>query len=121
MSYNIGDLRRGYNLPTSATNVWSSQNTDGTMAGFLQGYSSYGTGDYYMEKTWFIRCRNITLGYNIPIKTTKHILSNLRVYADVNNPFIFTNYDGIGPETDSSAKWSYPNVRSFSLGVDITF
>ncbi|WP_455626820.1 TonB-dependent receptor [Parabacteroides johnsonii] len=121
VSYNIGDLRRGYNLPTSATNVWSSQNTDGTMAGFLQGYSSYGTGDYYMEKTWFIRCRNITLGYNIPIKTTKHILSNLRVYADVNNPFIFTNYDGIDPETDSSAKWSYPNVRSFSLGVDITF
>ncbi len=121
VSNNVADLRRGYNLPVSAENIWSSQNPSGTMPSFLQGYSSYGTGDYYLEKAWFIRCRNITLGYNIPIKTTQHILSNLRVYADVNNPFMFTNYGGIDPETDSSAKWSYPNVRSFSLGVDITF
>lgn len=121
VSNNIGDLRRGYNLPTSAMDVWSSQNPNGTMPGFLQGYSIYGTGDYYLEKIWFIRCRNITLGYNIPFKTDTHILSNLRIYADVNNPFMFTNYGGLDPETDSSAKWSYPNVRSFSLGVDITF
>ena len=116
-----GELRRGYNLPAAAENIWSSQNPSGTLPSFLQQYSSYGTGDYYLEKTWFIRCRNITLGYNIPIKTTRHILSNLRVYADVNNPFMFTTYGGIDPETDSSANWSYPNVRSFSLGVDITF
>lgn len=121
VSNNVADLRRGYNLPVSAENIWSSQNPSGTMPSFLQGYSNYGTGDYYLEKAWFIRCRNITLGYNIPIKTTRHILSNLRVYADVNNPFMFTNYGGIDPETDSSAKWSYPNVRSFSFGIDITF
>ncbi len=48
-----------------------------------------------MKKTWFIRCRNITLGYNIPIKTSKHILSNVRVYFDVNNPFTITPYTGL--------------------------
>ena len=121
VSYNIGDLRRGYNLPTSALNVWSTENPNGTLPGFLQHYSIYGTADYYLEKIWFIRCRNITLGYNIPVKTSKHILSNVRVYVDVNNPFMFTNYGGLDPETDSSAKWAYPNVRTYSLGVDITF
>lgn len=121
VSYNIGDLRRGYNLPASAMDVWSTENPNGALPGFLQSYSIYGPGDYYLEKIWFIRCRNITLGYNIPVKTNKHILSNLRVYVDVNNPFMFTNYGGLDPETDSSAKWAYPNVRTYSLGVDITF
>ena len=86
-------------------------------------------GDYYYEKTWFIRCRNITLGYNIPIKTSKHILSNVRVYFDVNNPFTITPYTGLDPETDISSsesapsqlQWAYPNVRTYSFGLDITF
>ena len=85
VSYNIGDLRRGYNLPASAMDVWSTENPNGTLPGFLQSYSIYGPGDYYLEKIWFIRCRNITLGYNIPVKTNKHILSNLRVYVDVDH------------------------------------
>ena len=65
-----------------------------TLPGYFQTESAYGVGDYYYEKTWFIRCRNITLGYNIPIKTSKHILSNVRVYFDVNNPFTITPYTG---------------------------
>ena len=31
-----------------------------------------------------------------------------------------TPYDGLDLETDNSV-WAYPNVRSFSLGIDITF
>lgn len=97
--------------------------------GYFQTESAYGVGDYYYEKTWFIRCRNITLGYNIPIKTSKHILSNIRVYFDVNNPFTITPYTGLDPETDISSsesapsqlQWAYPNVRTYSFGLDITF
>ena len=70
-----------------------------------------------MKKSWFLRCRNITLGYRVPVGKA---LSNLRVYADVNNPFMLTNYDGLDMETDDSA-WAYPNVRTYSLGVEITF
>lgn len=116
----VTDLRRGYNMPTSVNDVWSSSNFNGTLPGYFQSESPYGTGDFYYEDIWFIRCRNITLGYNIPMKTSKHILSNIRVYIDVNNPFVITPYKGLDPETDSD-KYAYPNVRTYSLGLDITF
>ena len=129
ISNNVNDLRRGYNQPTSIKDIWSSANPNGTLPGYFQTESAYGTGDYYYEKTWFIRCRNITLGYNIPLKASKHILSNVRVYFDVNNPFIITPYTGLDPETDVSSdktdaaqlQWAYPNVRTYSFGLDITF
>ena len=129
LSNNVNALRRGYNQPTSISDLWSSSNPNGTLPGYFQTESAYGVGDYYYEKTWFIRCRNITLGYNIPIKTSKHILSNVRVYFDVNNPFTITPYTGLDPETDISSsesapsqlQWAYPNVRTYSFGLDITF
>ncbi len=122
----VVNMYRGYNMPVSAKDVWSHDNTSASRPGYFQdkspvsaGSTSTGKiGDYYLEKTWFIRCRNITLGYTIPMN--KKLLSNVRVYADINNPFVFTPYDGLDPETDSSV-WAYPNVRSFSLGLDITF
>lgn len=115
----VPDLRRGYNQTTAIHDVWSSENTNGNLPGYFQNKSSYGTGDYYFKKIWFLRMRNITLGYNIPLKRNG-ILSNLRVFADVYNPFTITPYKGLDPETDTNS-YAYPNVRSYSLGIDITF
>ena len=116
----VNNLYRGYNMPTSAKEVWSHDNTSGKMPGYFQYMSNYGYGDYLLEKSWFIRCRNITLGYTLPVKSAKKLVSNVRIYADVNNLFTITPYDGLDVETDDSY-WAYPNVRSFSIGLDITF
>ena len=116
----IKNMYRGYNMPTTAKEVWTSDNQTATRPGYFQSDSSYGYGDYFKDKTWFIRCRNITLGYNVPMTKIKNILSNIRVYADINNPFVITPYKGLDPETDGSV-WAYPNVRSYSIGLDITF
>lgn len=113
----IVNMYRGYNMPNSAKEVWTHDNTTASRPGYFQDKSTYGIGDYYLEKSWFVRCRNITLGYTIP---TRKLVSNIRVYADVNNPFTITPYKGLDLETDNSV-WAYPNVRSFSLGLDITF
>lgn len=116
----IVNMYRGYNMPVSAKDVWTSDNQSAVRPGYFQDKSTWGIGDYYLQKSWFIRCRNITLGYTIPMNQGRNILSNVRVYFDVNNPFMITPYDGLDLETDNSV-WAYPNVRSFSLGVDITF
>ena len=116
----VNNLYRGYNMPTSAKEVWSHDNTSGKMPGYFQYMSNYGYGDYFLEKSWFIRCRNITLGYTLPVKSAKKLVSNVRIYADVNNLFTITPYDGLDVETDDSY-WAYPNVRSFSIGLDINF
>ena len=116
----VNELRRGYNQPTSVKDIWSSTNPNGKLPSYFQIESAYGTGDYFYDKTWFIRCRNITLGYNIPMKKEKRILSNVRVYLDVNNPFTITPYEGLDPETDTD-NYAYPNIRTYSLGLEVTF
>lgn len=128
LSNNVNDLRRGYNQPTSISVFGPPAIRTVRYPDISRLKVPMGVGDYYYEKTWFIRCRNITLGYNIPIKTSKHILSNVRVYFDVNNPFTTTPYTGLDPETDFkfrkcsiSVAMGLPNVRTYSFGLDITF
>lgn len=116
----VKNLYRGYNMPTTAKEVWSHDNQEATRPGYFQSDSSFGYGDFFKQDAWFIRCRNITVGYNVPMNKAKKLLSNMRVYADINNPFVITTYDGLDPETDGSV-WAYPNVRTFSIGLDITF
>ncbi|MFC3197119.1 TonB-dependent receptor [Parapedobacter deserti] len=109
----IGD----HNLPVSIKEVWRSDNQGATRPGYTQMTNMYGHGDYFMDNVSFIRVRNLTLGYNQKVNRG---ISNIRIYVDVNNPFIFTNYRGIDPETDNSDV-AYPNVRTFSAGIDIRF
>ena len=116
---NVSGLALDRNYPVSITNKFSHDNLDGTYPGYFQDQSQWGIGDYFTTKTWFIRCRNITLGYTIPKQKR---LTNMRVYLDVNNPFIITPYEGIDLETDSMDDgYSYPNIRTFSVGLSITF
>lgn len=115
---NLGNLQYGVSYPSSAKEVFTHDNTDAKRPGYFSNLSNYGFADYYLRELWFIRCRNITLGYTI---FPKKGLSKLRVYLDVNNPFIIQpGYTGLDLETDDS-NYAYPNVRSFSFGLDITF
>jgi TonB-linked SusC/RagA family outer membrane protein len=81
--------------------------------------SDWGIGNYLNRKISYIRCRNITLGYTVP--GLKQLVNKVRIYADVNNPFILTNWTGVDPETDNGNNFAYPNVTGVSLGIDITF
>ncbi|MDR2498075.1 MAG: TonB-dependent receptor, partial [Tannerellaceae bacterium] len=114
------------NRSKNSLNSWSMDNQTATVPNFLQS-ASY-AGDYYISQVWYVRCRNITLGYQIPVP--KQIAKAARIYASVSNPFIFTNWTGLDPETDyntwdsgyeNAGNYSYPNVRTFSVGIDISF
>ena len=109
-------IKLGQNVPVSFKDAWSSDNQTSTRPSFIE--SAYGTGDLFLQKISFLRIRNITLGYTVPI--SKSICNRLRVYADINNPCVWTNWKGQDPETDSNTN-AYPNVTSFSIGVDISF
>ncbi|WP_297641916.1 TonB-dependent receptor [uncultured Bacteroides sp.] len=113
----IDTNQNSQNLSRYVFDSFSSENPNTKNPSILA--SSRGNGDYYLKSLYFIRCGNITLGYNVPVKKSWGI-SNLRVYADVNNPFVITNWSGLDPETDTGT-YSYPNVTSYSLGLNITF
>lgn len=126
MEYGIsadGIARYGYNALRSVKNRWTWDNPSTEYPSTFNGWNNnYTSGDFYYQKAWFIRMQNITLGYTLPkrlLAKTK-VISNLRVHAGVNNAFIITPYEGLDPETDYYTA-SYPNARTFSFGVDISF
>lgn len=112
-------LRNGANMFDEVKERWSYANMDAKYPSIFQANASYGTGDFYLEKAWFIRCRNITLGYTLPKSVAAKVLKNARIFIDAQNPFVITPYSGTDPETDQMA--AYPNQRTFSFGVDVKF
>lgn len=109
----------GYNEVKDILNRWNSDNQTGTGASSLQMISQTGgAGDYYLEKAWFVRVRSIALGYNVPFKI-KGSNKRLRVYGTVMNPFLFTPYTGMDPETDGYVG-AYPPSHTYSLGVNFS-
>jgi TonB-linked SusC/RagA family outer membrane protein len=76
----------------------------------------------------FLTIKNITLGYNVPVSKVK-FMSRLRVYASVQQAFVFTKYKGNNPEVSNSANVltlgddnaSYPVARTFTFGVNMGF
>lgn len=59
--------------------------------------------DRYIEDGSYIRLKNISLGYTFPKKTIDKLgLSNLRIYANIQNLLTITGYDGYDPEIGAS-------------------
>ncbi len=83
--------------------------------------------DKFVEDGSFLRCKNISLGYAFPEKLLARArIQYLRIYFNVSNAFLITNYSGMDPEIGS---WDplnagidggfYPQPRVFTLGANI--
>ena len=84
------------------------------------------TSDYYLQNAAYLRLKNLTIGYTLPVKSS--VFSKARLYFSGENLFYFsplkkaTKY--IDPEVATSSiseDCTYPYSKTFSLGVDITF
>lgn len=76
----------------------------------------------------FLRLRNLTLGYTLPEQWTRKLfISKLRLYLNTENLFTLTSYHGMDPEISSGGtslgidKGVYPQARTLSAGVNLTF
>lgn len=114
--------------PNNVNNVYVTN--PGTTITSLRNDNTNENGRFsnlFLEDASFIRCKNITVGYNLPqnILSKVHIYS-LRLYANVSNAFIITKYTGMDPEVGG---WNplevgydggyYPQSRVFSFGVNV--
>lgn len=82
----------------------------------------------FIEDGSFVRVKNITLGYNLPLKSKT--ISAMRVSVGVNNLLTFTNYSGYDPEINSYGDnpalfgvdlGGYPNSRTYNLSLRCNF
>ncbi|SHE64459.1 TonB-linked outer membrane protein, SusC/RagA family [Fodinibius roseus] len=68
----------------------------------------------------YIRLKNIQLGYTVPVTWSGDYLSNVRVFFSGENLLTITGFPGnYDPETPNGV--GYPQVKTYTLGLNITF
>lgn len=137
---NMTRMNLEWKRTTDALDRWTPANphTDIPRNGFY--YSQYGgyINDHFIEDASFLRLKNLTVGYTIPFRK---VVSSCRVYFSAENLFTITGYSGWDPEVDTKANEAskssgatqtanagagldfnaYPAMRTFTVGMNITF
>ena len=132
------------NMIGEQMNYWTPDNMDTNvprphLASAISSWNNY-RSSRFLENADYLRITDITLGVNFDTKDFS-FLKSLRVYAQVRNPFTFTKYSGVDPETyyvdqtlsvnQNSADTTkiqsgvdsngIPTVKVYSLGLNINF
>lgn len=85
--------------------------------------------DFIVEDASYVRLKNVTLSYNVPL-SKKLFIRNLRVFVTGTNLITFTNYSGFDPEVNSAGNnsltpgvdgGSIPQCRTYSFGFNVGF
>ena len=84
----------------------------------------------WLENGDYLRVKNVQIGYTFPKAMLSRMpaIGSLRLYVTGRNIVTFTKYTGFDPETTGTGYFSrgidnsaYPNVRTFTGGVQATF
>ncbi len=134
-----------YNGPTNyEVNVqpWTTDNHSNSVPRALQGGSANPnlamaasqnalyTTTRWLEDGSYLRLKNVQLGYTFGKSTLgwAPALASLRVYVTGRNIVTFTKYSGYDPEITGTGYFgrgvdnsAYPNVRTFTGGIQATF
>ncbi|WP_341228097.1 TonB-dependent receptor [uncultured Arcticibacterium sp.] len=77
---------------------------------------------YYRDAS-FMKVKNITLGYKLQESVSNRLgIKSVRIYGNVLNPFVFSEYDGYDPEW-AGASFAVGRVSSvtYQLGLNVKF
>ncbi|MCB9056819.1 MAG: SusC/RagA family TonB-linked outer membrane protein [Chitinophagales bacterium] len=83
-----------------------------------------GNNSNLYEKGDYLACREITVSYDFgrELLSKTKVLSQARVYVNINNLFYITKFSGNSPEPkpDGLFRGNYPTPRSFVFGLQVT-
>jgi len=129
------DLLAGINnATTNALNRWTPQNTDTDVPRAMVGRTRRVSSRWIYDGS-YVRLKNLSLGYNLPASVLSDLgLSKLRVYVSAQNILTLTNYPGYDAEVNYNTGGStngnrnlgldygsYPNAKSYTVGVNLGF
>lgn len=131
----IDNMEGNVNGTTIALNRWRSADDPGN--GQINRANRKTTGNngrtstYHLEDGSYLRLKDISIGYTLPVKLTKRFnLQKLRAYVSGQNLWTLTNYSGYNPEvnlrpgnalTPGEDYGTYPLAKTFTFGLNITF
>jgi TonB-linked SusC/RagA family outer membrane protein len=128
--------QRAYANSTDLLDRWTPENTNGSIPKAVWGDNISNGGaalsiSENIEKGDFLRVRNISLGYRLPVNLLSKIkIASARVYVQVQNTFILTGYKGYDPESSVNGNSNIrPGVdrnalgqtRTVSAGINVGF
>ncbi len=129
------DILNSYRMMWETTSRAAAGNLPRSVLDKPFGSDSYitdspGYHSFYLEKGNYVKLDNVSVGYNIPLGKQK-VIQKLRVYASAYNVLTLTSYSGLDPEVGmtglapgvegANGGELYPTVRTFTLGLNITF
>lgn len=115
------------NQTVAVTNHWVAEGQQTDMPRIIYGdpHQNSRFSDRWIEDGSYLKLKNVTLSYKIPVNTT--YLQGLTVWGSANNLFTLTNYLGSDPEfslsnnilTRGIDRGLVPQSANFSLGLKI--
>ncbi|MGH2623978.1 MAG: TonB-dependent receptor domain-containing protein, partial [Sphingobacterium sp.] len=125
------------NAGTELLDRWTTpgQNTDVPKVFYGEGNTTNLVGalnSRFLENGNFLRVKTIGVGYTFDNSTwlSSIYLKDLRIFASLENAFVFTKYSGIDPEVANSFTsnvqssldfYSNPVPRTFTFGLNVNF
>jgi len=122
---NFNNLRKDYWTPENPSNTMGQPSNMGPYRD-INNTSSIGnltSVSHVVQNTDFLKIAYLTLGYTFNKSFTDKLkISNVRVYATVQNPFTFSKYSGFDPEQPNVAVASSDLMtRNTLFGLDFSF
>lgn len=116
------------NLPQMwVTEAWTEENPSNRYPRLAESTHNFPTTDIpgvqtYLYDASYLRLKNIEIGYTFPAKWLKPIsASSLRIYASAQNLFTISSVPQIDPENTQQEGWTYPQMKSFNVGLSVQF
>ncbi|MBN2863595.1 MAG: SusC/RagA family TonB-linked outer membrane protein [Bacteroidales bacterium] len=103
-------------------NRWTPENQDSKypicwpapMANMQQGSS------FWQRSTAYMRLKNAQFGYTLPVSVLRAIkIQSIRVYVASQNLITIQNLKFLDPESTNQV--GYPNMKTFTVGANVTF
>ena len=114
-------------LRTVIEGAWRADKPSTTLPSIRQ-WRPTNIDSFFIEDGSFLRVKNVSLGYQLPINT-KYV-KRARVYVSSQNLLTFTKYRGYDPEVNSDFNsntsygvdaYAYPAARSVTFGASFSF
>ncbi|MGB0429708.1 MAG: SusC/RagA family TonB-linked outer membrane protein [Bacteroidia bacterium] len=118
-------LRNNFNGYTYQMDYWTEENTDARFPRVSDGgfnENNYRYSDFWMRDGTHLRIRNVNVSYSAPEKMSQFLgFSDLRFTFTGFNLHVFKTYtEEFDPQMQTDLGWYYPQLKSYSLGLNIT-
>lgn len=132
----MSDMRYWNNSKDVFNHYWKGSGDGSAVYAYPVYGDNYSNGSSKPISDWvengdYLRLKNIVLGYTFHLRNLNCGIESVRLYAQAQNLFVITGYDGLDPEISTMStnanlqggidKNTLPQARTITVGVNVKF